>query len=91
MHLEHMRNYFGERLRYYVARSAIRAASFVLLLGRGLYRVKLVTFQDLRYALRIGETLRRLSVMMMTGPRALSRYANASRMPNPDDKADLDF
>ena len=51
---------FCERLRLYVASGAFSVASFVLWLTRRMYRARLLIFADLRYALRVGEALRRL-------------------------------
>jgi hypothetical protein len=50
---------FCERLRLYVASGAFSLAFFVLWLTRRMYRARLLIFSDLRYALRLGETLRR--------------------------------
>ena len=57
---------FCERLRLYVASGAFRLAAFVLWLTRRLYRARLLTFADLRYALRVGETLRRVGWRLIT-------------------------
>jgi len=50
----------SERSRLYVASWAVRLASFILWLTRRLYRARLLIFSDVKYALRIGETLRQL-------------------------------
>ena len=52
---------FSERSRLYVASGAIRISTILLWLARRLYRARLLTFADIRYALRVGETLRRLA------------------------------
>jgi hypothetical protein len=57
---------FSERSRLYVASGAFSLASFVLGLTRRLYRARLLTFADLRYAIRVGETLRRLGLRLLT-------------------------
>ena len=57
---------FSERSRLYVASGAFRLAAFVLWLTRRLYRARLLTFADLRYAIRVGETLRRLGSRLVT-------------------------
>ena len=51
---------FCERSRLYVASGAFRLATFVLWLTHRLYRARLLIFADIKYALRLGETLRRL-------------------------------
>lgn len=51
---------FCERSRLYVASGAFRLAAFVLWLTRRLYRARLLIFADIKYALRLGESLRRL-------------------------------
>jgi hypothetical protein len=56
----------SERVRLYVVWIMFRLASFVLWLTRRLYRAKLLTFTDLRYALRVGETLRRFGWRLLT-------------------------
>jgi hypothetical protein len=56
----------SERGRLYVVWIMFRLASFVLWLTRRLYRAKLLTFADLRYALRVGETLRRFGWRLLT-------------------------
>jgi hypothetical protein len=56
----------SERVRLYVVWIMFRLASFVLWLTRRLYRAKLLTFADLRYALRVGETLRRFGWRLLT-------------------------
>ena len=66
MHLGETWTNFSDRSRLYVASGAFRLASFVLWLIRRLYRARLVTFADLRYALRVGEILRRLGWRMLT-------------------------
>ena len=52
---------FSERWRLYVASGAIRLSTILLWLARRLYRARLLTFADIRYALRVGETLRRVA------------------------------
>jgi hypothetical protein len=54
-----------ERSWLYVASWAFRLATFVLWITRRLYRARLLTFSDLRYALRVGETLRRLGSRLL--------------------------
>jgi hypothetical protein len=54
-----------ERSRLYVASWAFRLATFVLWFTRRLYRARLLTFADLRYALRVGETLCRLGSRLL--------------------------
>jgi hypothetical protein len=56
----------SERVRLYVVWIMFRLASFVLWLTRRLYSAKLLTFADLRYALRVGETLRRFGWRLLT-------------------------
>jgi hypothetical protein len=56
---------FSERSRLYVASGAIRISTILLWLARRLYRARLLTFADIRYALRVGETLRRLAWRLM--------------------------
>jgi hypothetical protein len=51
----------SERSRLYVASGALRLAAFILWLARRLYRARLLIFSDVKYAFRVGETLRRLS------------------------------
>ena len=48
-----------ERLRIYVASGAVRLAAFILWLARRMYRARLLIFSDVKYVLRVGETLRR--------------------------------
>ena len=50
---------FSERSRLYVASVAIRLATSLFWLAQRLHRAGLLTFADIRYALRLGETLRR--------------------------------
>ena len=50
----------SERSRLYVASGAVRLAAFILWLTRRLYRARLLIFADVKYALRLGERLRRL-------------------------------
>ena len=52
---------FSERSRLYVASAVIRLSTILLWLARRLYRARLLTFTDIRRALRMGETLRRLA------------------------------
>jgi hypothetical protein len=54
-----------ERSRLYVASWAFRLATFVLWLTRRMYRARLLTFADLQYAFRMGETLRRLGSRLL--------------------------
>jgi hypothetical protein len=51
----------NERSRLYVASVAIRLSTILLWLARRLHRARLLTFADIGYALRVGETLRRLA------------------------------
>ena len=52
---------FSERSRLYVASGAIRLSTILFWSARRLYRARLLTFSDIRYALRVGEALRRLA------------------------------
>jgi hypothetical protein len=52
---------FSERSRLYVVSGAIRISTILLWLARRLYRARLLIFADIRYALRVGETLQRLA------------------------------
>ena len=56
---------FCERLQLYVASAAFSLAFFVLRLARRMFRARLLIFSDLRYALRLGETLRRLGCRLI--------------------------
>ena len=60
---------FCERSRLYVASGAFRLAAFVLWLTRRLYRARLLIFADIKYALRLGETLRRLGWRLLRWKR----------------------
>jgi len=57
--------YLCERSRAYVASGAFSLAAFVLWLTRRLYRARLLTFADIRYALVVAEALRRLGWRLM--------------------------
>jgi hypothetical protein len=49
-----------ERSQLYVASGAFSLAAFVLWLTRSMYRARLLIFSDVKYALRLSETLRGL-------------------------------
>jgi len=51
----------SERSRLYVASGAIRLAAFLFWLARRLHRARLLTFADIKRALRVGEALQRLA------------------------------
>jgi hypothetical protein len=57
-HGETLTNFCG-RSRLYVASDAFHLTAFVLWVTHRLYRAKLLIFADIKYALRLGETLRR--------------------------------
>jgi hypothetical protein len=61
-----------ERLRHYAASIAIRISASILQWARRLYRNNLLTFSDVKYAVRISERFRRLAWRLVRRKRCVN-------------------